>query len=222
MAPDNGLMTAGGHVSTMSTESEPTATFDEIRDAITAELAELVAEVEVCRTDLMIPGLGKTPPTFYSRVLFGFVMSAMSFVDLLSRYRYTDASQTPRMVRLFTDYLGAEDLAAAVAVQMWRHGLMHTGCPVTLVDAASDEKFEWYLVWDSPGVEYLGSNAHLGFQVDPPRHRRILNMTLTRLVKDLLIAGTGVFDDLAVSHEDRARVEKVHVEVSTKRLKLPS
>lgn len=101
----------------MAHDQHPKTHLQAIRGERLTEIADLEDEIgTVCR-ELVAPRWD-VDPRHFARTLYAYVMAAFSFVDLLSSYRYSGASQTQRMGMLLTDYLGADPEAAAAAVKL--------------------------------------------------------------------------------------------------------
>jgi hypothetical protein len=85
-------------------------------------------------------------------------------------------------MREFMDkYISPRKEANDVAIQMWRHTLMHTSKPRDLLDSRTGIRYRWLLHWST---EQLPENQHMQLQ-QPDTNLRILNVALTALVKDL-------------------------------------
>lgn len=95
----------------------------------------------------------------YDRLLYGVVMNTMALGDRLSFYLAPTQPQTDRLRALLRD-IGADAEAAAVAVQMWRHTLIHTGDPMPFINTATGTTYRWLLHW---GEEHLPRDKHLTF-----------------------------------------------------------
>lgn len=130
-------------------------------------------------------------------------MVAFSMIDMLSCLdEGTQHNQTSRMRRLLTERLDAAPAPAAVAVQMWRHSLMHTGSPREVVDARTGVRYQWLLHWS----DELPREQHL---ILLPGHRsdsQVLGAGVTYLVDDLLGAAGAIFDGARKTSEGRAKV----------------
>lgn len=86
-------------------------------------------------------------------------MSTMALADRLSFYMWPDPaiSQTKRLRALFSEMTDDPE-ATAVAVQLWRHTLMHFGDPIAFTDTATGQKYSWLLHW---GEDHLPRDQHL-------------------------------------------------------------
>src|SRR5262249_28813116 len=122
-------LSAGGATDTAAVvfPAVPAMTFDQVRDETLANIDQLVTEAEIVYQELVLPGWGSPDRHGFPRTLYGYVMNAFSIVDLLSVYwEPSEQQQTSRMRRLLVDYLNVPKRQAAIAVQLWRHTLMHT------------------------------------------------------------------------------------------------
>jgi hypothetical protein len=130
---------------------------DEVRDDLVGAVAALRWQAQDVMGTLVLP-TWTTEKHGYGRLLYGVVMNVMSLADRLSVYRSgTAKDQTKRLRRLFVE-MGTTPDAAAVAVQLWRHTLMHTGLPVTIRDEESNTRYQWLLHWGPP---HLAAEQHM-------------------------------------------------------------
>jgi len=190
-----------GNSATTNSEARSEAdVLEEIRDERLTEVEDLANEIGVVYHELVQPRWDAEPRHF-SRTLYAYVMAAFSFVDLFSTYRYTDASQTQRMRRFVSDRLGADPLAAALAIKLWRHTLMHTANPQVLVEKATGMRYRWLLHWEAE----LPRDQHLTLTA-AAANESILNLAASYLAHDLLSAARTLFDDASASPELRQRL----------------
>jgi len=118
----------------------------------------------------------------YPNTLYGFVMDCFAALDVVSRHwEGKDRPRTPRMRDFMDKYVAPDREANDVAIQMWRHTLMHTGKPRDLLDSRTGIRYRWLLHWST---EQLPRSQHMQLQLPDPK-MRILNLALTELVKDL-------------------------------------
>jgi hypothetical protein len=99
------------------------------------------------------------------------------------------------MRQFLVDYLGASPGAAAVAVKLWRHTLMHTGNPYELVGKASGKRYRWLLQW---GGEHMDRAEHLQLR-GAGAGEETLGLGLLYLVEDLRSGAERDFADVAES-----------------------
>jgi hypothetical protein len=189
--------------------AEP-AVLDAIRDEVLRQLGELKSESEIVYHELVLPGWGSSDRHGFPRTLYGYVMVSFAFIDLLSLYRYGDGpSQTERMRTLLIDYLDASEDAAAVAVKLWRHTLMHTGNPQPLIERSSGKRYNWLLQWR----DHLPRDEHMEFQ-HASQDEEVLNVGLLYLVEDLLAGAERLFAEAGGSEELRQRALRMHAVIS--------
>lgn len=187
---------------------------ERLRDELIGDVDALMREAELVYAELVLPRWGSAEHHGFPRTLYGYLMASFSIIDLLSHHRYSDPSQTTRMRSFLHDYMGAPPEAAAVAVQLWRHTLMHTGNPRAVIDQASGRMFRWLLHWR----EHLPREQHMQFQRTDGES--ILNVGLMYLVEDLAAALSRTFADAANSAELRDRFLRVSKDLSTQKLRL--
>lgn len=124
----------------------------------------------------------------FHMTLYGFMMAAFASIDLHSRLWVTDPNrgtkaklpQTARMVAYMNRFLPGTSTAHAVAVQLWRHTLMHTGGPRQIVDRDSRREFSYLLHWSSA---QLPAEQHFELESD-----KKLNLALDLLLGNIAAA----------------------------------
>jgi hypothetical protein len=187
---------------------------EQLKQELTAEIDALGREVELVYTALVLPRWGTSDYHGLPRTLYGYVMSSFSIIDLVSQHRYDDGRQTARMRRFLEDQLGTSSEPAAVAVQLWRHTLMHTANPRTLVDLGSGRTYRWLLHWR----EHLPREQHMKLQ--QAGGDSVLSVGLMYLVEDLAAGVRGALADAETSAELRERFLAVSGALSTQRVRL--
>lgn len=198
----------------MAAGGEEVSDLEGLRDELLSDVGALMREAELVHERLVLPRWGSADCHGFPRTLYGYMMATFSLVDLLSHYRYTDASQTRRMGRFLQDYMGASPEAAAVAVQLWRHMLMHTANPRTLIDPTSGRAYRWLLHWG----EHLPRDQHMHFQRTDTDS--VLNLGLIYLIEDLATAGSRAFVDAENSSELRDRFIRVSNDLLARKVRL--
>ncbi len=91
--------------------------------------------------------------------LYGFVMVAMAKIDYFSRHWVQgEQNQTKRMVDFMRHFLGYAVKASEIAVQFFRHNLMHTSTLATISDK-SGNTYQWLLHYgdgkDLPKTQHM-------------------------------------------------------------------
>jgi hypothetical protein len=143
-------------------------------------VARLGREVEEVYTRLVMPTWGSGLHGFPD-ALYGYVLGVFSRIDVASAYwRGGDTgNQTERLVGFMETYFGRPRDLCAVAVQMWRHKLVHTSQPRPLRHPKTGVVYRWLLHWG----EHLPESQH--FTLSGSDGERILNLGLTYLISDL-------------------------------------
>src|SRR5947209_6346801 len=132
-----------GHLGRLA-ETLVVANLEEVANGTLTDLRQLREEIQVIYDGQVLPNWGSAIRHGFPRTLYGYVMSTFAMVDVISLLEHGDrVKQTPRMRRLLVDRLRVDTHAAAVAVQMWRHTLMHTGNPGVLVDRQTGLRYQW-------------------------------------------------------------------------------
>ncbi len=168
-------------------------------------------EVERVYIDLMLPEWDSELHGF-TNTLYGYMMVLFSQIDLLSAHWRGDTSsrgQTKRMVDFMEQYMGFEREVASVAVQMWRHKLMHTGEPRHLYDKRTGKVYRWLLHWG----KHLPENLHCTFS--ETSDSRILNLGLLYLVADLKTGIETYLADLSADPLLQSFYEKASKELDS-------
>jgi hypothetical protein len=138
------------------------------------DVRQLRIESSVVYTTLVKPNFGTGGHHFFM-TLYGYVMAAFAMIDLHSQLwgRRTKRAiqQTPRMTAYMDQFFPGTSAAHVVAVQLWRHTLMHTARPRKLTDRASGMEFHYLLHWSSeqlPKEQYfeLESGEKLNLSVN--------------------------------------------------------
>jgi hypothetical protein len=142
------------------------------------DLYRLTHEADMIYQQVVLPEWGG-PNHGMPSTLYGYIMSAFAHIDLVSvHWHGSKELQSQRMTTFMTSYMHPEHNINSLAVQMWRHNLMHTGAPRQLVDSKSGRTFRWLLHW---GDEHLPRDQHFKLQTAEP----IFNMSLFGLLDDI-------------------------------------
>ena len=195
------------------------AEFAKVREDVLADLRALDTEVRIVYEELVLPHWGSSDRHGFPRTLYGYVMNAFAFVDLLSQYRTGSTAtrgQTRRMTNLMVDCLASPRQEAETAVRLWRHTLMHTGNPRRLVDESSMRRLRWLLHWR----EHLPREQHMTFS--RASNETILNLGAMYLVEDLLVVANQLFSELAENRTLRDHVDTVESDLGRARFRVPT
>jgi len=113
-------------------------------------------------------------------------------IDLLSAYwKGSREKQSLRMVDFIEHYMGYSRNAASMALQMWRHNMMHTGYPRDLFDLKRNIGLTWLLHW---GEEQMARSGHF---VLTGTNALKIDMSLFHLIEDLKLAQRKYLRDLS-------------------------
>lgn len=127
-------------------------------------------------------------------------------IDLFSAYwEGSRSDQTRRMVDFMTNYMQFEKEACWVAVQMWRHQLMHTGEPRYLRDESRGITYTWLLQW----WEHLPADQH--FRLDSGK----IDIGLVYLIRNLKTALGKFLHDISGDLQLQMNLEKIEKEIGT-------
>jgi hypothetical protein len=184
-----------------------------IRNQLTLEIGLLEFEVMTLQRVFTETRFFRHPNNF-PHAHFGYLMACMGRIDVLSAYwtgGVGSAGQTARMRKFLDRYLApgkAEE--NRVAVQMFRHSLMHTGGLRYLYDRRHDIKYTWRVYFTSlpDGIGHYTvtteDRANAGelatFAVSTGSKTsviRALNVGIVPLVQDIKRAQQAYLADLA-------------------------
>lgn len=187
--------------------------FENIETEMLTALAVLKRETDLVYRNLVLPNWGSPDFHGFPSILYGTIMSAMSLSDRLSCYLVGEAGgdQTKRMRALF-ETRGHSAESAKVAVQLWRHTLMHTGMPSIVIDHKTGISYHWLLHW---GSDHLPKVQHMTFQQLGP-NERVLNFGASFLVDDLYLQAIDLFELRRKSAGERQRICDVHTRIAAR------
>jgi hypothetical protein len=126
------------------------STLAHIMDQLQSDFNQFRAEVSITNAILVHP-TWQTHTHHFPATLWAYMMSGFSKLDLYSKLWDGGATreQTPRMRAFLARYLPRDPLADSVAIQLWRHTLMHTSRPRRLRDSTGRE-YSYLLHWGAP------------------------------------------------------------------------
>ena len=174
----------------------------------------LAREVEEVYRKLVVPTWGGDLHGLPD-ALYGYMMGVFARIDLVSAHWWGTyrGDQTQRMVQFMDRYFYSSHEANSVAVQMWRHKLMHTAQPRYLRDPDTGTLYRWLLHWK----DHLSQEQHFTFATTADS--RILNLGLVYLIRDVRRAVERYRIDLASKAELQAAFRKVEGEVGSHELR---
>lgn len=163
-------------------------TIVEVRDRMMSDLEDLSRESQDVLETLVRPNWGSPERHGYGKILYGVVMNTFALADRLSTYRSGRHTRQTERLKDALVAMGSATEAAAVAVQLWRHTLMHTGMPVVLEGPVGHGRYYWLLQWGEP---YLTRSHHMTLTSHPEGH--VLNFGAMFAVEDLLEMARALF-----------------------------
>jgi len=113
--------------------------FNQVQNQQMDRVDALEREVSQIYETLVLPNWDG-PLHGFPETLYGLMMAVFSRFDILSAYWKGDGStkgQTARMAEFLETFLRHNTEANGVAIQMWRHKLMHTSQPRYLLDEST-------------------------------------------------------------------------------------
>ena len=181
----------------------------ELLGEIRKQIDALEKEVEAVYSALVLPHWLKELHGF-PQTLYGYMMRVFAFVDLLSAYwKGNNKNQSSRMIAFMNKYMRPEQEANSVALQMWRHKLMHTAQPRPLKDARTGKTYCWLLHWH----DHLPKERHYTF--NDTTDTRILNIGLVYLIGDLKQAALNYEAELLASVELQSKVSRFQTKLDS-------
>lgn len=173
-----------------------------------SEIDRLAGEAELVLRSIVLPGwLG--PNHGMPDTLYGYMMGVFSRIDLISAHwsgSYDD--QSVRMVSFMDRYIQPNRTANSLAVQLWRHKLMHTSSPRALCDPNTGSKYLWLLHWAD---DHLPREQHFTFQAGGT----ILNLSLMGLIANTRDAAAKYIEELNTSRTLESKYDVVAHELET-------
>ena len=189
-------------------------TFEEIADQLLSEMDQIENEARTV-FDKLVLSLWDTEPKRFPSILYGLIMKVFGMIDLASVYwRGEKGEQTDRMRAFMDRYLSTCTEANDVALQMWRHTLMHTGKPRRLLDEKTNLEYSWLLHWSS---KHLNPLTHYTFEENGMRRK--LNMTLLDLIDSVKRSITEYLDELRKDQSLQANCLGIHSEIELQSFK---
>lgn len=171
-------------------------------------------EVEVVFDDVVMPNWGDDLLHGLTNFLHGSVAICFAKMDLISLlWRGREGNQTNRMVEFIVEYMGESSHEARIAVEIWRHQLMHTAYPRPISIEQEGRTYRWLLHW---GPEHLPRDQH--FAYSEVRNERILGLGLEFLVEDVRNAFDSYRSNLTQSKELQSNLRIGYEIASEKRL----
>lgn len=177
-----------------------------VRIELTGEVTQIRFEIETLWTEFQ-----KTPRFFgnqrnFTYAHYGYMMILLARVDLLSRYwkgKGGQGFQTKRMVDFLDHYVRpGKRNESKVAVQLWRHTLMHTGEGRFLKDRNTGDIYTWQLAFGP----HNGWN-HFTLWRHPRDQKMVLTLIMTEFASDLARGQALYLDDL----EKDANLKEVYL-----------
>jgi hypothetical protein len=188
---------------------------DEVRTELIDDIDALSREVETVYA-IIGPSRPRGGLTQIPKTLLGYIMSVFARIDLLSAFwsGSFSSNQTARMVDFMDKYVRTNREANSVAVQIWRHKLMHTGKPRYLMDERTGKRFSWLLYWR----KVLPHEQHYTFA--QTNTQKILNVALVYLIDDLRKGVEKYLADLSSSPELQSNYEAIQSEINSYKFKM--
>ena len=169
---------------------------------ILGKLNAFEREVQEVYKTLVLPHWGGELHGF-PYTLYGYMMTCFAHIDLLSAYwRGNDNGQTERMIAFMDTYVSSNREANSLAVQVWRHKLMHTAEPRYLTNRTTGKVYKWLLHWR----EHLPIEQHYTFQETPTM--KVLNIGLMYLIEDIKRGAEKYLSELATSNQLQENYER--------------
>lgn len=189
---------------------------DEFRQKPTAHIEAFECEVKIVHSTLVLPRWGSELHGF-PQTLYGYMMAFFARIDLLSAYWRGNAAsrdQTIRMIDFMDQYISGDHEANSVAVQIWRHKLMHTSEPRFLLDERTGKVYRWLLHW----WKHLPLSQHYIFA--DTSDSRVLSVGLVYLIADLKTGIEKYLADLSTSPMLQSNAGRMREEITTDKFRI--
>ncbi|MFB3812726.1 MAG: hypothetical protein ACE14L_01335 [Terriglobales bacterium] len=183
-------------------------------NSLTALLDDFEWEIRSLYDALILQNWDRPEPRGRARfphILYGCVMWCFSFVDLVSccwKGALSSQGQSKRIVDFLQNYLHRPRFECSVAVNIWRHKMMHTAEPRRLHE--NGIAFHWLLHWG----DELPKDQHFSMSADGKTFR----MALFYLVQDVRTALNCYLAELAVDSMLRANFDAVQRDLQHQKL----
>ena len=139
--------------------------------------------------------------TQFNGTYSGFTMHLFAFIDSFARHWFpAEESQNRRLVR-FMEYLGYGEEESTIAVQLWRHRLVHGVDSDVITSRSTKATYKWlFAVPDST------TGQHMHFQ-DGSCSPRILTFDLVRFMSDLKQGVSRAMTELQALPDHDSRIQ---------------
>ena len=181
----------------------------EILERLSLDLSSLIRETTEIRERL-----ARVAQPKYYMSLYALLMAVFSQVDLLGcpfAGSVKTKGQTKRMMEFLARYTMRKPEAIALAVQLYRHTLMHTGRPRELLDESTGQRHYFLLHW---GREHADEAAHFTVDVEGK-----LTLNLECLLEDLRSAFDGFRAEAASDAMLAKRIEATWSDIALQRFR---
>jgi len=190
--------------------------YDAIRIKLVADIETFEKEINTVYSNCVLPHWEGELHGF-PNTLYGYIMRCFSLIDLFSAYWQGNSpskGQTQRMINFMQKYLIKDREICSVAVQIWRHKLMHTAHPRGLIDERTNKIYRWLLQW---GQDHLPYEQHFTFS--ETSDSKILNIGLMHLLRDIKKGLKNYLTDLSVQIKLQENFETVQIELESSQFK---
>ena len=145
------------------------------------DLADLNAEADYIYNRQIGPGLTGDLDNF-PHTLCSLVFAAFSRIDLYSSYfvGHLRGPITDRMTDFMVKFMAVDEKVARVAIEIFRHKIVHTSIPRPSNDKTSGIRFHWLLHWSD---DHLPRAENLSFQPNG----YVVNLSLLGLLEELKV-----------------------------------
>jgi len=165
--------------------------------------------VDVFR-QVVVPG--REREVGYAQTLYGYVHRVFGFIDVLSAYWEGNdrRNQSQRMVDFMEKYMGPNRRAHSVAVQIWRHKLVHTALPRDLRDSTTGKTMHYMIQWHE--TQMHPEQPH--YTIVAFGRDEVFNLACISLLEDLEAAVVDFVADIEASPALRANAAQFAKELA--------
>jgi hypothetical protein len=174
---------------------------------VVAQVTDLRREAADVFTQIVLP---RRATVGYAQTLYGYMHRTFGFIDALSSYwKGNDANQSLRMVDFLEKYLSPNRRAHSVAVQVWRHKLVHTALPRALRDSNTGRTMHYMIQWHESQMQ--PEQPH--YSIVSFGHDEVFNLACISMLEDLERVATNFATDLGSSRQLASNAAKFSAEL---------
>lgn len=194
----------------MSDVALTAAELQDAKDAFEARIHSLEVDVAKCLST-STPGIAFFPAVLYAFATLDFFSSYWAGWNEGGKGR----NQTDRMVSFSEHFLSYPRKEAQIAVNIWRHKLMHTSQPRVVTNADTDERYLW-----STGHETAGHMQLVATGTPNEFRLHFAPFVFCQELRAAVFGPNGYFAKLSTSADLQHRWRSCHTEFESYKIKV--